>query len=138
MCVVMLKAITMLYPMSYSSITKSMWQDLGQYNEKSHKCLQLLYFLLISHINKAYQDLFIIRKEKLDLASIGCMGRSPCKRGLTNCASRGQGSIVLQNFVSSKEEKIYRLEYKFHCIYPLTHIIKSVFTFIINTYFSCS
>ena len=36
----------------------------------------------------------IFARNKWDLVSINCKGRSPCQRGLTSSASRGQGPLV--------------------------------------------
>ena len=68
--------------------------------------MQLSFFLLISHINKApIRICSIFARNKWGLASIGCNGRSPCKRGLTSSASRGQGPLVYKKKICAGKQK---------------------------------
>ena len=47
-----------------------------------NKCLQLSFFLLISHINKAYSDVFKIRKEQMELGKYRFQGAQPLPAGV--------------------------------------------------------
>ena len=62
----------------------------------TNKCLQLSFFRLITHLNKRIRFCLIFARNNWDLASVGCKGRSPCKRELTSSASKGQGALVIK------------------------------------------
>ena len=81
-----------------------------------NKCLQLSFFRLITHLNKAYWFCFIFARNNWDLASIGLKGRSFCERGLMSSASREQGPLVL-------EKKSKKVKLILTCLY--TFLLKS-------------
>ena len=54
-----------------------------------NKCLQLSFFLLIFNINKAYQDLFNIRKEQMGLGEHRLQRAQPLQAGVDEQCEQG-------------------------------------------------